>query len=107
MSFGNVVWYSKETEREEKTMAKRRKGFLVYLDYLDYFDFLSDEQLGMVFHGIFDYAAGSHVYNDDFTDAMNMLFFMMKNNYDRDSEAYEKVCEMRSENAKKRWEKVE
>ena len=37
MSFGNVVWYSKETEREEKTMAKRRKGFLVYLDYLDYF----------------------------------------------------------------------
>ena len=41
-------------------MAKRRKGFLVYLDYLDYFDFLSDEQLGMVFHGIFDYGKNAH-----------------------------------------------
>lgn len=88
-------------------MAKRRKGFLVYLDYRDYFDFLSDEQLGMVFRGIFNYAAGVRTLPDDFTDAMNMLFFMMRNNYDRDSEAYEKVCEMRSENAKKRWEKAE
>ena len=87
-------------------MAKRRKGFLVYLDYRDYFDFLSDEQLGSVFRSFFDYAAGVSVLPDDFTDAMNMMFCMMKNNYVRDSETYAKVCEMRSENAKKRWEKA-
>ncbi|MBQ9484165.1 MAG: hypothetical protein IJU82_08230 [Ruminiclostridium sp.] len=87
-------------------MAKRRKGFLVYLDYLDYFEFLSDEQLGKVFRCLFSYAAGFSSIPDDFTDAMNMMFCMMVNNYERDSEAYEKVCEMRSENAKKRWEKT-
>ena len=88
-------------------MAKRRKGFLVYLDYQDYFDFLSDEQLGTVIRGIFHYASGGNVILDDYTDSMMMVHTLMKNNYTRDTEAYEHVCELRSEAAKKRWEKQE
>ena len=83
-------------------MGERRKGFLMYADYSDYFEMLEDEELGALIKQFFRYTSGKEADISGFTQGMKFVYTMIKNNYERDTTAYKKVCEIRSASAKQR-----
>ena len=83
-------------------MSEKRKGFLMYADYSDYFEMLEDEELGALIKQFFRYTSGKEADISGFTQGMKFVYTMMKNNYERDTTAYKKVCVARAEVAKKR-----
>ena len=83
-------------------MSEKRKGFLMYADYSDYFEMLEDEELGALIKQFFRYTSGKEADISGFTQGMKFVYTMMKNNYERDTTAYKKVCENRAAAAKQR-----
>jgi hypothetical protein len=75
-------------------MAKK-KAFLLYHDSLDVLSELSDEQAGQLFKAITSYQkTGSY----ELSGLLNAVFIHFKNQFDRDGEVYEKVCERNKNN---------
>ena len=83
-------------------MAEKRKGFLMYADYSEYFDMLGNEELGMLIREFFHFTAGGTADTSGFSPHVLFVFKLLRKNYDRDTEAYKKVCEARSTVAKQR-----
>ncbi|MBQ3842288.1 MAG: hypothetical protein II820_06335 [Ruminiclostridium sp.] len=88
-------------------MAEKRKGFLMYADYGEYFDMLGNEELGMLIREFFHFTAGGTADTSGFSPQTMFLYTMLRKNYERDTEAYKKVCEKRSMAAKQRCKNPE
>jgi len=75
-----------------------KKSFLLYIDSLIILDHLSDEQCGILFKAIRDYAKGEDIVLDTM---LNIAFLPIRNQIDRDMEKYENICERNRENGSK------
>ena len=71
-------------------MSKQRKSFIIHFDSLNVLDDLSDEQAGMLFKAIKGYQLGEELELDALT---RVAFSPFKNQFSRDAEKYEKLCE--------------
>lgn len=82
----------------------KKKSFIMFLDRKEEINMLTDEQSGKLFKAIFEYVDSGA--EPDFSElALAILFSIFKSQIDANTEKYAKVCERRSENQKKRWEK--
>lgn len=104
--FGGVVcglwndvdlWNLVECEVE---MMAERSSFIVHFESFKYFSRLSDEQLGMLFRALCNYAENGTepVFGDDVTD---IIFEMLRDRLNRDAEKYDEICKKNARNAKK------
>lgn len=77
-----------------------KKSFLIYRDWNNFFKLLTDEELGVMFRAIFNYALNDIEPNFD-NVGMVWVFSILKGHLDRDKEKYEVICEIRRENGRK------
>lgn len=75
-----------------------KKGFILHLDSLSVLDILTDEQAGKLFKAIRNYNLGDE---PDLDLSLSIAFLPFKNQFQRDSEKYERTCERNTENGKK------
>jgi len=71
-------------------MSKSRKSFIVHHDSLNVLDDLTDEQAGLLFKAIRAYHLNDELVLDTLT---NIAMSPFRNQFDRDAEKYEKLCE--------------
>ena len=77
-----------------------KQSFLIYLDYKEQFELLSDEQLGKLIRYLMSYEETGEV--PQISDGVvNMAFYFIKSQLDRDREKYNKKCEQNKENGKR------
>lgn len=67
-----------------------KKAFLIYKDTLDVLDLLTDEQAGKLFKAIRDFNNGKQ---PELELALQVAFLPFKNQFDRDSNKYERITE--------------
>lgn len=80
------------------------KTFLLPHDIGNIMKLLTDSEAGQIIKAVFDYEINS--VEPEFTDrTLKIVFFDIKRFLDSNRENYEKLCKIRSESAKKRWEK--
>ena len=79
-------------------MAKN--SFVMYHEWKTYFDMLADNEKGELITAIFEYQVDKKV-NDNLSPMLLMAFAFMKNQFDRDSAAYEEKRQQLAENGKK------
>lgn len=71
-------------------MSKKRKSFIIHFDSLNVLDDLTNEQAGLLFKAIKSYHLDDEIQLDTLT---NIAMSPFKNQFDRDAEKYEKLCE--------------
>tara|TARA_R110000764_G_scaffold132941_2_gene220843 strand:- start:720 stop:1349 length:630 start_codon:yes stop_codon:yes gene_type:complete len=71
-------------------MSKQRKSFIVHFDSLNVLDDLTNEQAGLLFKAIKGYQLGDDLELDALT---KVAFSPFKNQFARDAEKYENLCE--------------
>ncbi len=71
-------------------MSKKRKSFIVHHDSLNVLDDLTDDQAGLLFKAIKAYHLGNDIKLDALT---NIAMSPFRNQFERDAEKYEKLCE--------------
>ncbi|QDP63228.1 MAG: hypothetical protein Unbinned1520contig1002_26 [Prokaryotic dsDNA virus sp.] len=71
-------------------MSKERKSFIVHFDSLNVLDDLTNEQAGLLFKAIRSYQLGEELNLDPLT---KVAFSPFKNQFSRDAEKYENLCE--------------
>ena len=71
-------------------MSKKRKSFILHYDSLNVLDDLSDEQAGLLFKAIKAYHFDDELTLDTLT---NIAMSPFRNQFERDAEKYEKLCE--------------
>lgn len=76
-----------------------KKSFLMYLDWAVMIYRLSDEEAGLLLKALYLFIIEER--NPEFSGALAMAFDFMSGQIRRDIEKYEKVCERRSQYAKK------
>ena len=76
-----------------------RKSFIIYADYETYFRELSANECKETFLALFEYARTGQI--PELTGMSKMAFLVMKNNFDRDDEKYQKMRQTRSKAGKK------
>lgn len=81
-------------------MSIRKKSFLLYVDTLDVLDEMTDEEAGKLFKAIKDYHHGETICSDS---SVRIPFSPFKNQFARDYEKYEKLCEKNRLIAEKRY----
>ncbi|MDE6501042.1 MAG: hypothetical protein K2L10_03055 [Ruminococcus sp.] len=80
------------------------KYFMVYFDCKQHIDMLSDQQAGMLFKALFEFAVSGEI--PEFSDGMvKMAFSFLSAQIGRDLLSYNEKCERNRINALKRWEK--
>lgn len=79
-------------------MATKRKSFVIHIDSLDILDELNDEQAGKLLKAIKAYHKDEDL-ELDFTT--KLAFSQFKNQFIRDDEKYQKICERNKANGKK------
>lgn len=83
----------------------KNKAMLLHHNMIDSVMILSDEECGKLFKALFLYDVCG--FDPEFEDiALRIVFAQFKNALDSNRERYESICNKRSENAKKRWEKI-
>nr|DAT78268.1 MAG TPA: hypothetical protein [Caudoviricetes sp.] len=82
----------------------KKKSFILYADYIKHIERLSDDEAGKLFKAIFCYVNNGRLPDLDGMSAM--AFSFISNQLDNDLQKYEETCKKRSENIKKRWDKV-
>lgn len=75
-----------------------RKSFILHTDSLEILRELTDEQAGKLFKAIYEHNAGNEVELDAVT---KMCFLPFRNQFKRDLEAYNEVCEKNKINGSK------
>ena len=86
----------------EKRFITENKSFMVYKEWEDLVSELDDEKAGKLFKAMFAYTRrGEEPKLDTVT---RLIFKVLKAQFDRDGEKWEKRCEQNRENAKKRWD---
>ena len=83
---------------------KLRKSFVMYHDYWGMFRLLTDEEIGKLTRAIFLYET-ENTHPTALDDKLNMLFYIVKEQLDKDKASYAAVCNKNKENAKIRWQK--
>ncbi len=82
----------------------KNKAMLLHHNMIDSVMILSDEECGKLFKALFLYDVCGFL--PEFEDiALRIVFTQFKSTLDMNRERYEAICQKRSENAKKRWEK--
>ena len=71
-------------------MSKQRKSFIIHFDSLNVLDDLTNEQAGLLFKAIKGYQLGDDLELDALT---KVAFSPFKNQFTRDAEKYEILCE--------------
>ena len=71
-------------------MSKKRKSFILHYDSLNVLDDLSNEQAGLLFKAIKAYHVDDKVELDALT---NIAMSPFRNQFERDADKYEKLCE--------------
>ena len=71
-------------------MSKQRKSFIIHFDSLNVLDDLTNEQAGLLFKAIRSHQLGEELELDALT---KIAFSPFKNQFSRDVEKYEKLCE--------------
>lgn len=82
------------------TKHEKKKGFILYHNYGAQVDILTDEQAGQFIKGIFAYV-NTGVRPQFQEPIVAMLFSIVADQLDRDTEKYEHTCRVRSEAGKK------
>ena len=82
----------------------KKKSFILYADYIKHIERLSDDEAGKLFKAIFCYVNNGRL--PDLDGMAAMAFSFISNQLDNDLQKYEETCKKRSENIKKRWDKV-
>ena len=90
----------KTKERVSMTKHEKKKGFILYHNYGAQLDILTDEQAGQFIKGIFAYV-NTGVRPQFQEPIVAMLFSIVADQLDRDTEKYEHTCRVRSEAGKK------
>lgn len=78
----------------------KRKSFLLHIDSLDILDDLTDEQAGQLFKAIKSHQKGEAY---ELPSIVKIAFSPFKNQFARDDEKYEKLCEKNRLIAEKRY----
>lgn len=78
----------------------KRKSFVIHIDSLDILDDLTDEQAGQLFKAIKSHQLGEEV---ELPSLIKIAFSPFKNQFARDDEKYEKLCEKNRLIAEKRY----
>ena len=83
----------------------KKNNFIMYLDYEEHFSLLSDEEIGILMRGIFQYVRTGK--NPDFSSngAVKMAFSFIKTNIDIDNRKYQQKCEKNKQIAEERWKR--
>lgn len=76
----------------------KRKSFILHIDALTVLNELSDEQAGQLFKAIKNYHECGE---SSLTGIMKAIFIPFKNQFDRDNEKYETICERNKNNGLK------
>lgn len=71
-------------------MSKQRKSFIIHFDSLNVLDDLTNDQAGLLFKAIKAYHLSDELQLDTIT---NIAMSPFRNQFDRDAEKYEKLCE--------------
>ena len=79
-------------------MTKKKKSFILHIDSLDIFEDLEDAQIGELMRAIRAYHTGEEM---EISGLMKAIFRNFKNQFERDSESYEKVCVRNAKNGAK------
>ena len=83
----------------------KNKALLIHHDYFDIINILNNEEAGILLKALLRYDRdGAETDFDDRT--LFVIFSQLKRYLDSNRDKYEKISQARSENAKKRWEKV-
>lgn len=80
-----------------------KNNFILYHEQREIIDQLTDNQAGKLFKAIFQYSMGEE---PKLSKTLSLVFVPIRQMIDRNKENYEKVCEINSRNAKKRWKKI-
>jgi len=75
-----------------------RKSFIIHFDALDVLNELTDEQAGMLFKAISEYQRTG---TNSLSGMMNAVFIPFKNQFDRDAQKYDAICERNRNNGLK------
>jgi hypothetical protein len=81
------------------TMAKDKKGFVLYADQIEIFNQLPDEISGKLIKHIFDYVNDKNPTTDDII--INVAFASIKTQLKRDLKKYESICDRNKINGSK------
>lgn len=102
LSFVAVVFKHHYTGRVSKRNAMattNKKSFILYYDSVEIFNELSDEEAGQLIKAICNLQTNGEMPTDK---TIRMLLLPFKNQFKRDIEKYEKVCERNKRNASSR-----
>lgn len=80
-----------------------KKSFVIHLDSLDILEELTDDQVGKLLRKMKSYHNWNIYKSED--KLVDILFINFKNQFDRDLETYNNVCERNREIAVSRWDK--
>lgn len=83
---------------------KEHKSFLLYKDNIDLLEDLSDEEKGVLFQALYDFACYG-VEPGALDRTVKAAYRSMRNAIARDDAKYQEKCERNSENAIRRWAK--
>lgn len=81
-----------------------QKGFIVYGDTKAIVDELTNEQAGELFRGMLDYFVDGT--EPEFSNVLKIAFIPIRQQMDRNSDKYAKMCDRNRKNAKMRWDAV-
>ena len=79
-------------------MKTNKKSFILYIDTLEVLNELTDEQAGQLFKTIHKYQLGE---DTKMIGLMNAVFINFKNNFRRDNEKYNNICDRNKVNGSK------
>ena len=75
-----------------------RKSFILHIDSLGILNELTDEQAGQLFKLIYNYYNPNKPIETQITQLVNLAFYSFKSQFERDLQAYNKVCDRNKNN---------
>lgn len=102
--------YTLDTPRDSRPLGVfsyykiiMKKSFILYYDSLSVIDKMTDEQVGKLLRMMKSYHNGNEYICNDFS--VELVFEQFRNQFDRDKEKYQSVCERNKKIADERWNK--
>ena len=81
----------------------QKNSFILFNNYKEYFDLLKNEEAGELIKAILNYSNGNKI--EKLSTRVECFFVVIKQNLDKQTEEYNKVCEQNKANVAKRWDK--
>lgn len=83
----------------------KKNTFIMYLEYEEHFSLLTDEEIGILMRGIFQYIRTGKIPDFNSNVAIKMAFSFIRTNIDIDNQKYQQKCEKNKQIAEERWRK--